>query len=86
MAMACGLDAAAAPALPPPVGSIGTLPDPRIGSRTYAQLGADADGWITTQVVLYPDGNVKIQNLDHGPSIDLAGATVGIENSGGTLM
>ncbi len=49
------------------------------------EFGADADGWITTQVVLLPNGNIRIQNMDNGPSIDLAGATVGIENADGTL-
>lgn len=48
-------------------------------------FGADADSWITTQVVLYPDGNIVINNLDSGPTLDQNGATVGIENSDGTL-
>lgn len=49
------------------------------------EFGADADGWITFQIVLFQDGNIRIQNMDHGPSIDLGGATVGIENVDGTL-
>ncbi len=49
------------------------------------EFSADADGWITTQVILYSDGNIVIQNLDSGPSIDLAGATVGIEDSTGAM-
>ena len=49
------------------------------------EFGADADGWITFQIILFTDGNIRIQNDDHGPSIDLAGATVGIENVDGTL-
>ncbi|MEA3475141.1 MAG: choice-of-anchor J domain-containing protein [Candidatus Cloacimonadota bacterium] len=40
----------------------------------------DADGWITAQIILKPSGNVKLQYKEHGTSIDLNGATVGIEN------
>ncbi len=46
---------------------------------------ADADSWITTQVVLYPDGNIVIQNMDSGPTLDQNGATVGIENAAGDM-
>lgn len=49
------------------------------------EFGADADGWITTQVLLFANGNIRIQNQDSGSSIDLSGATVGIENSDGTV-
>ena len=49
------------------------------------EFGADADGWITTQVILYASGNIRIQNMDNGPSIDLTGATVGIEDSAGIM-
>ena len=45
------------------------------------EYGADADGWITAQIILKPGGNVKLQYKEHGTSIDLNGATVGIENS-----
>jgi len=47
--------------------------------------GASAEGWITTQVVLYPTGNIRVQNQDRGTTLDLLGATVGIENADGTL-
>lgn len=49
------------------------------------EFGADADGWISTQVVLYSDGNIVINNMDNGSTLDLTGATVGIENADGTM-
>ncbi|WP_169577871.1 T9SS type A sorting domain-containing protein [Salisaeta longa] len=55
----------------------------------YPEHGADADGWITAQVVLLagPDastnGAIKLQYKAHGASIYLEGATVGIENASG---
>mgnify|MGYP006282683229 CR=1 FL=1 len=56
----------------------------------YPEYSADADGWITGQVVLRagPDattnGAIKLQYKEHGASIDLEGATVGIENADGS--
>jgi hypothetical protein len=55
----------------------------------YPEYSADADGWITGQVVLLagPDattnGAIKLQYKEHGASIDLEGATVGIEDAAG---
>ncbi|MEF8939742.1 MAG: T9SS type A sorting domain-containing protein [Salinivenus sp.] len=55
----------------------------------YPEYNADADGWITGQVVLLagPDattnGAIKLQYKEHGASIDLEGATVGIEDAAG---
>ncbi len=48
-------------------------------------FSAGADDWITTQVILYASGNIRIQNMDSGPTMDLTSATVGIENSDGTM-
>ena len=51
---------------------------------TYLHLpeyGADTNGWITAQIILKPNGNIKLQYKEHGSSIDLNGATIGIENS-----
>jgi hypothetical protein len=56
----------------------------------YPEYGADGDGWITGQVLLQPapdagvNGAIKLQYREHGPSIDLEGATVGIENAVGS--
>ncbi len=50
----------------------------------YPEYGADENGWITAQVILKPGGNIKLQYKEHGTSIDLDGATVGIENQDGT--
>ena len=56
----------------------------------YPEYGADAEGWITGQIVLLagPDastnGSIKLQYKEHGTSIDLEGATVGIENASGS--
>lgn len=55
----------------------------------YPEYSADADGWITGQVVLLagPDattnGAIKLQYKEHGASIDLENATVGIEDAAG---
>ena len=35
-------------------------------------------------MILYTNHNIRVQNLDHGPSLDLSGATLGIENVDGT--
>lgn len=51
---------------------------------TYLHLPeywADTNGWITAQIILKPNGNIKLQYKEHGSSIDLNGATIGIENS-----
>ena len=56
----------------------------------YPEYRADADGWITGQVLLQPgadattNGTIKLQYREHGASIDLEGATVGIENAAGS--
>jgi hypothetical protein len=44
------------------------------GSRGYSE------DWLTAQVVLYANGNIKLQYLDHGDSLRTDGMTVGIEN------
>lgn len=55
----------------------------------YPESGADADGWITGQIVLTAgadaatNGSIKLQYREHGASIDLDDATVGIENASG---
>ena len=55
----------------------------------YPEAFADADGWITGQIVLTAgadattNGSIKLQYQEHGPSIDLEGATVGIEDASG---
>jgi len=55
----------------------------------YPESGANADGWITGQIVLIAgadaatNGSIKLQYQEHGASIDLEGATVGIENAPG---
>ncbi|MBL1213511.1 MAG: T9SS type A sorting domain-containing protein [Ignavibacteriae bacterium] len=51
----------------------------------YPEFGADVDGWVTAQIILKRNGNIKLQYANHGASIDLDGSTVGIENSDGTL-
>lgn len=48
------------------------------------RFGADVDGWITFQIVLFPSGNIKIQFQDHGPSLNLSSSTVGLESSDGS--
>lgn len=53
--------------------------------ENYPEYGADADGWITCQLILKQNGNIKFQYKEHGASINLNGATVGIENEDGTL-
>ncbi len=65
---------------------IGNAPngDYVISLVNYPEYGADADGWITCQAILKQNGNIKFQYYEHGSSIDLNGATVGIENSDGT--
>ena len=61
-----------------------------IAFERYPEYAADADGWITGQIVLIagPDastnGAIKLQYKEHGASIDLEGATVGIENADGS--
>ena len=56
----------------------------------YPEYNADADGWITGQIVLLagPDastnGSIKLQYKEHGASIDLEDATVGIEDASGS--
>ena len=56
----------------------------------YPEYGADANGWITGQIVLLAgadastNGSIKLQYQEHGASIDLEGATVGIENASGS--
>lgn len=55
----------------------------------YPESGADADGWITGQIVLIAgadaatNGSIKLQYQEHGASMYLEGATVGIENASG---
>ena len=54
------------------------------------EYSADADGWITGQLILLAgadastNGAIKLQYEEHGTSIDLETATVGIENASGT--
>jgi len=56
----------------------------------YPEYNADADGWITGQIVLLAggdastNGSIKLQYKEHGASIDLEDATVGIEDASGS--
>ena len=47
-------------------------------------MGADANGWITFQIIIKPSGNIKIQYQNAGSTFDINNGTVGIENSDGT--
>lgn len=53
----------------------------------YPQLNLDTDpnSWITAQIILKRDGNIKLQYLESGTSINLNTSSVGIENADGTL-
>ena len=44
-----------------------------------------ADRWITFQIVLYQDGNIRIQIQDRGPGFAFFQPTIGIEDSPGFL-
>jgi len=48
------------------------------------EFGADENGWFTGQIILYPNGNIKLQYKEVGSSFDRNGCTVGIENEDGT--
>lgn len=52
--------------------------------ENYPESGADADGWITFQIIIKQSGNIKIQYNNSGTSFNLNIGTVGIENSDGT--
>jgi hypothetical protein len=50
----------------------------------FPRLSAPAGGVITAQVILYPDGNIKIQYETIGAGFDLTTNTIGMENKLGT--
>ncbi len=52
--------------------------------ENYPQASADANGWITFQIIIQQSGNVKIQYSNSGTSFNVDDGTVGIENSDGT--
>ncbi len=49
------------------------------------ESGVNPGEVITAQVILSPNGNVKIQYQSIAQGVDIAGCTVGMENSGGTI-
>lgn len=49
-----------------------------------ARLGFESDNNITFQIILYPNGKIKIQYLDVSSAEFLHSGTVGIENATGT--
>jgi len=60
---------------------------PQFNSTSGSSQPADANGWITFQIILMPSGDVKIQYKEKGSSFvdsDFYTGTVGIENNGGT--
>ncbi len=50
----------------------------------YPQRSANSGGWITCQLILKQNGNIKMQYLDHGEYLETDGCTVGLENDDGT--
>jgi hypothetical protein len=50
----------------------------------YHEFPGNGLGKLTAQVILYPNGDIKMQYQSFDGGIDMAGATVGIENEGGT--
>jgi len=60
---------------------------PQIYWNGSAYVDADANGWITFQIILKPNGKIKIQFKQKGSSFvdaDFYTGTVGIENNTGT--
>lgn len=55
-----------------------------IAFEKYPQKNADVNGWISFQIILKSNDNIKIQFNDLGASFDTTIGTVGIENSTGT--
>jgi len=55
----------------------------------YPQYNADANGWITTQVIIFndptpgTDDRITFQYNSHGSSMNLVSSSVGLENSSG---
>ncbi len=52
--------------------------------HNYPEYGAMAGDVINAEVILMPDGSIKIQYLDFASGFDAASATIGIENADGT--
>ncbi|MBL1214964.1 MAG: T9SS type A sorting domain-containing protein [Ignavibacteriae bacterium] len=52
--------------------------------ENYPEKDGDANGWITFQIILSSNGNIKIQFQNSGSSFNTDEGTVGIENSDGT--
>ena len=50
----------------------------------YPEYGAAAGDVINAEVILMPDGSIKIQYLDFGSGFDIGSGTIGIENNDGT--
>ncbi len=50
----------------------------------YPQMGADANGWITFQIIIKPSGNIKIQYQNAGNTFNINTGGIGIENNDGT--
>jgi hypothetical protein len=52
--------------------------------ENYPERNGDANGWISFQIILRSNDNIKIQFNDMGASFDTTDGGVGIENSNGT--
>ena len=52
--------------------------------ENYPERNGDVNGWITFQIILKSNDNIKIQFNDLGTSFDTTNGGVGIENSNGT--
>ena len=52
--------------------------------ENYPEKNGDANGWISFQIILKSNDNIKIQFNDVGASFDTTDGGVGIENSTGT--
>jgi hypothetical protein len=52
--------------------------------ENYPEKNGDANGWITFQIILKSNDNIKIQFNNVGTSFDINDGGVGIENSNGT--
>jgi hypothetical protein len=52
--------------------------------ENYPERNGDVNGWITFQIILKSNDNIKIQFNDLGTSFDTTDGGVGIENSDGT--
>ena len=50
----------------------------------YPESSGDANAWITFQIILQPNGNIKFQYKEKGSSFIVGSECVGIENSDGT--